>query len=145
MNEHNHALANYEEALGIYRELALENPRAYKPDVAMTLNNLALLQQAMNEHNHALANYEEALQIRRELAEENPRAYKPDVAMTLVNLGILFFTGIPDREKSVACAFEALQIAREYPDLQQKLSQHKDLAVQLLQANGVDLNSLQGT
>ena len=111
----------------------------------MALNNLAILQQAMNEHNHALANYEEALGTYRELAEENPRAYLPDVAMTLVNLGILFFTGIPDREKSVACAFEALQIALEYPDLQQQLNQYMVTALKLLQANGVDLNSLQGT
>ena len=136
------ALRYYEEALRTYRELAEENPRAYKPDVAMTLNNLAALQQAMNEHNHALANYEEALQIRRELAEENPRAYLPNVAKTLVNLGILFFTGIPDREKSVACTLEALQIALEYPDLQQQLNEYISIAFRLLEANGVDLNSL---
>jgi tetratricopeptide (TPR) repeat protein len=59
------------------------------PDVATTLNNLAILQSDKNEFPQALVNYEEALKIRRELAKENPRTYLPDVAMTLNNLAIL--------------------------------------------------------
>ena len=39
------AEASYQEALKIYRQLAKENPNAYLPKVAMTLNNLAMFYQ----------------------------------------------------------------------------------------------------
>ncbi|MEA5462413.1 tetratricopeptide repeat protein [Leptothoe sp. PORK10 BA2] len=92
LQEHNcfnQAKLLYEEALHIRRELAEENPRTYLPDVAHTLNNLAILQKAQNEYGAAQGNYEEALQVYRELAEENPRTYLLDVAMTLNNLALL--------------------------------------------------------
>ena len=73
----------------IDRALAKENPAAYLPDVAITLNNLANLHSDKNEFAAALEKYEEALQIRRALAKENPAAYLPDVAMTLNNLAVL--------------------------------------------------------
>jgi hypothetical protein len=139
------ALESYKEALGIRRHLAIENPKSYLPSVAITLNNLAALQAEMNEDGDALENFLKALLIQRELASENPRTYLPDVAATLFNLGIFFKDNLRDRENFVTCTLEAVRIALEYPDLQQKLSQHKDLAVQLLQANGVDLSFLQGT
>jgi Flp pilus assembly protein TadD len=76
----------YQEYLDQRRTLAAENPRTYLPDVAMTLNNLAILQKAQNDFETARGSYEEALQIRRTLAAENPRTYLPYVAMTLNNL-----------------------------------------------------------
>ena len=79
----------------IYRTLAEDNPHAYLPDVAMTLNNLANLQQAQNEYGATQGNYEEALQIYRSIAEDNPYAYLPDVAMTLVNLSIFYLQAAP--------------------------------------------------
>jgi tetratricopeptide (TPR) repeat protein len=79
----------YEGLLQNYRALAQENPRTYLPYVAMTLNNLAILQKAQNELSGAEQNYQEALQIHRALAQENPRTYLPDVATTLYNLAIL--------------------------------------------------------
>ncbi|NTW54683.1 MAG: tetratricopeptide repeat protein [Chlorobaculum sp.] len=45
--------------------------------VAMTLNNLANLQQDTNEFEAAERGYREALQIRRELAETNPQVFLP--------------------------------------------------------------------
>ena len=88
-NQFNTALPLYEEALTIRRRLAEANPQTYLPDVAMTLNNLAILQADTNEFPAALEAYTEALTIRRRLAEANPQTYLPDVAMTLNNLAIL--------------------------------------------------------
>ncbi|NVO09476.1 MAG: tetratricopeptide repeat protein [Bacteroidales bacterium] len=79
----------YQKTLKIYRDLAQENPRAYLPNVAETLNNLADLHSDKNEFPQAQEKYEEALKIRRDLAEENPIAYLPDVATTLNNLAYL--------------------------------------------------------
>ncbi|MCG8332216.1 MAG: tetratricopeptide repeat protein, partial [Chitinophagales bacterium] len=88
-NEYSKAEQSYDEALGIYRELAETNPQTYLPYVAMTLNNLGNLQRAQNEYSKAEQSYQEALGIRRQLAETNPQTYLPYVAMTLNNLGNL--------------------------------------------------------
>ncbi|MCP4123653.1 MAG: tetratricopeptide repeat protein, partial [Bacteroidetes bacterium] len=111
-NEFPQALEKYEEALKIYRELAKENPRTYLPDVAMTLNNLAVLQKAKNEFPQALEKYEEALKIYRELAKENPRTYLPDVAMTLNNLANLH-SDKNEFPQALEKYEEALKIRRE--------------------------------
>jgi len=42
-------LAEYQETLQIRKELAVENPRSFLPDVAMTLNNLGLFHSDKNE------------------------------------------------------------------------------------------------
>ena len=80
----------YQEALSIRRELAKANPEAYLPDVAMTLNNLAILYRDTQRMKAAEEAYQEALSIRRELAKANPEAYLPDVAVTLNNLAVLY-------------------------------------------------------
>ena len=68
------------------RELAKQNPEAYNPDMAMTLNNLGNLLSNTNHLKQAQAYYEEALEIYRELAKQNPEAYNPYVAMSLNNV-----------------------------------------------------------
>ena len=82
----------YGEALAIYRKLAETNPDAYLPDVAMTLNNLALLYSGTQRMREAEQAYGEALAIRRKLAAINPDAYLPNVATTLNNLAFLCFS-----------------------------------------------------
>ena len=62
---------------------------AYDSDVALTLNNLACLQDDLGRYAEAEKNYIEALEIRRRLALSNPEAYDSDVADTLNNLAIL--------------------------------------------------------
>jgi tetratricopeptide (TPR) repeat protein len=92
LQEHNdfiRAQPIYTEALTIDRDLAAENPHTYLPDVATTLNNLAILQKDQNDYVSASSNFTEALAIRRDLAAENPRTYLPDVATTLNNLAVL--------------------------------------------------------
>ena len=94
----------------LYQELELENPRSFLPNVATTLNNLAVLHQNKNEIAIAEQEYQEALQIRRELAVENPRSFLPDVATTLNNLAVLHKNENAIAEQEYQ---EALQIYRE--------------------------------
>ena len=140
-NQYNQAAPLYEEALQIYRALAKENPAAYLPDVAMTLNNLANLHYAKNEFAAALEKYEEALQIYSALAKENPAAYLPDVAMTVINLSIFYLQSLPDEEKSIAFAVETIEIAQKFPD-HFMVQQWANTAQRVLQANGVDVEKL---
>ena len=128
----------YQEVLTANRTLAAENPRTYLPDVAMTLNNLAVLQKAQNHFERAQASYEEALAIRRTLADENPRTYLPDVAMTLINVSIFYLQAMPDPEKSITLATEVLKIAQDFQHVP-IVMQYAAAAIQVLQANGVEL------
>jgi tetratricopeptide (TPR) repeat protein len=115
-NKYEEALAEYEEALKIRRQLAEVNPNTYLPDVAMTLNNLAVLHSDQNKYEEALAEYEEALKIRRQLAEVNPNTYLPDVAMTLNNLAILH-SDQNKYEEALAEYEEALKIRRQLAEV----------------------------
>ena len=90
LNDFKKAKTLYEKVLQELRELSKQNPEAYKPDVAMTLNNLGVLFSDTNKLKQAQDYYEEALEIYRDLAKQNPEAYKPNVAMTLNNLVILY-------------------------------------------------------
>jgi len=111
-NEMAIAEQEYQEALQIRRELAVENPRSFLPDVATTLHNLAVLHDIKNEMAIAEQEYQEALQIRRELAVENPHSFLFYVATTLNNLANLHSNknemAIAEQEYQ-----EALQIRRE--------------------------------
>ncbi len=80
----------YIECLNCYYHLAVASPEAYEPDVAMTLNNLALLYSATQRFSESEAMYLEALEIRRRLAVVSPEAYEPRVADTLNNLANLY-------------------------------------------------------
>ncbi len=113
-NKNEMAIAEQEcqEALEIYQELAVENPRSFLQYVATTLNNLAILHYTQNEMAIAEQEYQEALEIRRELAVENPLSFLKYVADTLNNLAVLH-----KNKNEMAIAEqqyqEALQITRE--------------------------------
>ena len=77
------------EALEIYRELAKQNPATFLPDVAMTLNNLAVLHSTTNETDLAMSAYQEALQIYQDFAKKSPAAFQPKVDLVLENIAIL--------------------------------------------------------
>jgi serine/threonine protein kinase len=87
----------WDEREGCYRsitepgvlQLARQRPDAYRPDVAMTLNNLGTLLADLNALEVARDSYWEALVIRRELAQLRPDVYRPEMAQTLSNLGIV--------------------------------------------------------
>ena len=90
LNDFKKAKTLYEKVLQELRELSKQNPEAYKPDVAMTLNNLGTLFSDTNKLKQAQAHYEEALKLYQDLAKQNPEAYNSYVAMTLNNLVILY-------------------------------------------------------
>ena len=107
--QYNLALEPYTHALKIYRSLAEVNPEAYLPDVAMTLNNLALLQSDLHQYDKAEENYTEALNIRRDLANVNPEAYRIHYAIVL---GCISYMYILKREfiKAELCARDGIRV-----------------------------------
>ena len=136
-NDHAHALKNYNEALAIRRQLAAKNPDAYLPDVAATLNNLAILQSDNNDHANALKNFNEAFSTYRQLAAKNPDAYLPDVATTLINLGWFYHDSPqPDKQKSLECVQEALQILSPLVEKLPYVRQYVGSALKLLMTWG---------
>ena len=74
------ALAPAQEAAALYRELAAKAPDAYRPDLALALNNLATSLSAVGQREAALAPAQEAAGLCRELAAKAPDAYRPDLA-----------------------------------------------------------------
>ena len=110
--QYNLALEPYTHALKIYRSLNEVNPEAYLPDLATTLNNLAILQYDLHQYDKAEENYTEALNIRRDLANVNPETYLPNVATTLNNLAVLQYN-LHQYDKAEENYTEALRIYRD--------------------------------
>ena len=82
------------------------------PNVAMTLNNLAILYGQTQRLQEAEEAHQEALMTYRQLAKVNAAAYLPDVATTLNNLGNLY--GQTQRLQEAEEAYqEALMIRRQ--------------------------------
>src|SRR5438552_3916935 len=106
LNHYDKAMSAYERCL----ELARRNQDIGK--IAMTRNNLAMLDADQNRPEAARKGFEEALKICRELAKNNPDAYLPDVAMTLNNLAAL--DRVQNRPEEARKGFEeALEIYRQ--------------------------------
>ena len=107
--QYNLALEPCTHALKIYRSLNEVNPEAYLPDVATTLNNLALLQSDLHQYDKAEENYTEALRIYRDLAEVNPDAYRIHYAIVL---GCISYMYILKREfiKAELCARDGIRV-----------------------------------
>ncbi len=94
------------------RELAAARPDAFRPDLAMSLNNLANRLSHLGRREAALAAVEEAVAMRRELAAAHPDAFCPDLAMSLHNLANRL-SDLGQREPALAAAEEAVGIYRE--------------------------------
>jgi tetratricopeptide (TPR) repeat protein len=106
LNHYDKATTGYTQCLGLARR------NRDNDEIAMTLNNLAILDQAQNRQEAARKEFEEALKIRRELAQKNPDTYLPDVALTLNNLAIL--DQAQNRQEAARKEHEeALKIRRE--------------------------------
>ena len=119
--------ALYLEALDSYRRLVKNKPKYkplypsidkskdkskdYEPDVARTLNNLALLYSNTQRFAESETMYLEALEIRRQLVEKDPDTYEPGLAMTLNNLALLY-SNTQRLSKSEILQLEALEILR---------------------------------
>ncbi len=80
------AEAVFEGLLPQMRDLAAQNPAAYRPYLATTLSSLATVYDETNRFDDAKNAFKEAIAIRRDLTAQNPAAYRPDRATTLGNL-----------------------------------------------------------
>ena len=115
LNDFDKARCHYKEVLQELRELAEQNPEVYKPDVAMTLNNLGILFCDTNDFKQSQTYYEEAFQLYQELSGKNPEVYRRYVATALNNLGDLC-KKLQDLKQARSYYEEALQICRELSD-----------------------------
>jgi len=106
-------LNHYDKAMSAYgRCLELAKRNQDNGEIAMTLNNLAMLNGDQNRPEAARKGYEEGLKIYRDLAKNSPDTYPPDVAITLNNLAIL--DRAQNRQEAARKGFEeALKISRE--------------------------------
>ena len=103
------ALAATQEAADLYRHLAAQNPQAFLPHLAMSLNNLGNMLSDLGRREEALAATQEAVQIRRDLAAQNPQAFLPDLANTLDTLGSVLLA-LDHYEEAVAAHEEAVRL-----------------------------------
>ena len=114
------ALTTAQEATNLYRTLVEHNPAAYTPDLAMSLNNLAIYLDSNGQQREALTTAQEAVTIRRNLVEHNPATYTPDLASSLNNLAKSQAANGQQRE--------ALTTAQEATNLYRTLAQHNPAA-----------------
>nr|MDQ3989177.1 tetratricopeptide repeat protein [Actinomycetota bacterium] len=85
---------------------------AYLPDLATSVNNLAIRLAEAGRRPEALTTAEEAVTLRRELAAANRDAYLPDLAMSVNNLAVdLAEAG--RRPEALTTAEEATDLYRE--------------------------------
>jgi tetratricopeptide (TPR) repeat protein len=97
------ALANYEQALHLYREVG---DRAGE---AATLNNIGLVYNGLGDRRQALTNYQQALPIAREVGD------RAGEAATLNNIGGVY-AGLGDARQALTYYQQALPIRREVGD-----------------------------
>ena len=100
-----------QEAVAIYRRLVLSNAAAYLPDLAGSLNNLAIRLSDLGDRQGALIPAQEAVTIYRRLAQANTAAFEPDLATSLNNLASSL-RGVGERQGALVAAQEAVAIHR---------------------------------
>ncbi|MCG3039697.1 tetratricopeptide repeat protein [Streptomyces sp. S1A] len=112
------ALKAAEEAVALHKELAADNPDAFRPGLALALTTLSSAARLMGRRDRALEAVREAIAIRSKLSDARPEAYRADLANTLNALSIdlaelgLRDDALADAKKSVAIYRE---LAAEYP------------------------------
>lgn len=89
-NQHKKSEIYLVRALSIYRRFVQDNPQAYEPGFAKTLNRLADLYAVTQHFLESEELYREALDIRRRLAHNNPQAYEPNLASMLNSLALQY-------------------------------------------------------
>ena len=124
------ALETAQEATALYRTLAEHNPDAYTPNLARSLNNLALLLAEHGRLDEALETAQEATALYLTLAEHNPDAYTPNLARSLKKLARL----LCDAERTD----EALDAAREATALYRNLAHKRPSAFSRDLADALD-------
>ena len=106
------ALANYELALALRRQLAAAEPARYAPEVTFCLNNIGSLRFGERDLHGAERCFEESLAIRREHPSETDALR--ELYISLLNLGMVRQNWETSRRrarctpKACACASSAL-------------------------------------
>ena len=104
------ALAAVRESVDSYRQLATADP-AYEPNLASTLNNLAIQLTIHGRREEALAAVNESVNSYRRLATVDPAAYEPNLASALNNLSNRL-SEQGQRQAAVEVSREAVRILR---------------------------------
>jgi hypothetical protein len=112
LGQREEALAVAEESAALYRELAGQQPDAFRPDLATSLNTLAIMLSDLDRREDALAVAEESAALYRELAGQRPDAFRPDLAASLNTLAVML-SNLGRREDALAVGEEAVAIRRE--------------------------------
>ena len=101
------ALSAVREAADLYRALAAQRPDAFRPDLAMSLSNLAAMLSELGNREAALSAAREAVDIRRALAAQRPDAFRPNFANSLWVLAECL-DAVDCRDEGVAANAEAI-------------------------------------
>ena len=75
-----------QEAVTVYRRLALDNPDRFEPDLATSLPNLSTELARSGRNTEALQASQEAMTLQRRLARDNPLAAARDVLKSRVDV-----------------------------------------------------------
>jgi tetratricopeptide (TPR) repeat protein len=81
------ALAAHDEALGLWRDLATQQPARHTPDLATSLDSLGGSLRELGRYPEALAPLEEAVGLQRDLAAQQPARHTDNLATSLNSLG----------------------------------------------------------
>jgi eukaryotic-like serine/threonine-protein kinase len=100
MNKPEDALRNYQEELAIWREIG------QKGGVALSLNEMAKVQDFLGDNKNALSNFQQALAMRREIGD------KRGLGDTLIDLGN-FYDERGDHDQALKMYKEGLQLQRD--------------------------------
>ena len=111
----NEALEAAQEATDYYRSLAKPGPSAYDPDLAMSLNNLALRLAENGQRDKALEAAQEATDRYHDLARKDPEVYDPNYATSLNNLA-KYLAEDGQRDEALTTARKAVSIRRRLAD-----------------------------
>ena len=95
-----------------HRRLAADDPDAFLPGLAGSLNNLSLRLGDLGRWGDGLAAIEEAVTIHQELARVRPDVFLPELAMSLNNLSVRLGE-LGRRQDELAAIEEAVTIRRE--------------------------------
>ena len=111
----NEALEAAQEATDYYRSLAKPGPSAYDPDLAMSLNNLALRLAENGQRDKALEAAQEATDRYHDLARKDPEVHDPNYATSLNNLA-LHLAEDGKRDEALKTTKKAVDIRRRLTD-----------------------------
>ena len=95
-----------------HRQLAAARPDAFTPDLARSLDTLAVALGRLGQGEEALVASEEAVAIYRQLAAARPDTFTPDQARSLDNLAAAL-AGLGRGEEALAAAEEAVSLHRQ--------------------------------